>query len=107
MKLYPVSAALCLAVALPMSAIASTTHEVGQKDKKFTVAELEVSAGDSVSFKNMDPFFHNVFSLSDAAFFDLGSYPEGQSKEVKFETAGTVEVECAIHPTMKMTIKVK
>ena len=60
----------------------------------------------AVSFKNEDPFFHNVFSLSDAKTFDLGSYPKGQSKSVTFDKPGTVEVECSIHPEMKMLIEV-
>ncbi|MFW5444145.1 MAG: plastocyanin/azurin family copper-binding protein [Methylococcaceae bacterium] len=80
---------------------------VGQKDKKFSMASLTVNVGDSVSFKNEDAFFHNVFSLSDAQMFDLGSYPQGESKSVIFDTAGTVEVECAIHPSMQMIVTVK
>jgi plastocyanin len=82
-------------------------HEVGQKDKQFTVPSLKVKVGDSVKFVNNDAFFHNVFSLSDAALFDLGSYPQGEFKSVTFEEAGVIEVECAIHPTMKMEIVVE
>lgn len=80
---------------------------VGQKDKKFTVDSLEIKVGDTVRFRNEDPFFHNVFSLSDAALFDLGSFPEGEHKDVTFEEAGVVDVECAIHPNMQMKIVVK
>jgi len=80
---------------------------VGQKDKQFSVASLTVNVGDSVEFKNEDSFFHNVFSLSDAQMFDLGSYPQGESKSVTFEQAGTIEVECAIHPSMQMIITVQ
>ena len=83
------------------------TFEVGQKDKQFTKSSITVKVGDTVSFKNDDPFFHNVFSLSDAALFDLGSYPQGESKSVTFEEAGTVDVECAIHPSMQMKIIVE
>ena len=81
--------------------------EVTQKDKKFSMQKLTVSVGDTVSFKNEDPFSHNIFSLSDTKTFDLGSYPQGQSKKVTFDKPGTVEVECAIHPDMKLTIEVK
>ena len=83
------------------------THVVGQKNKEFSVSALNIRVGDTVEFMNNDPFFHNVFSLSDAALFDLGSYPEGESKAVTFDTAGEVEVECAIHPNMQMTIVVE
>lgn len=80
---------------------------VGQKNKEFTVKHLKVKVGDTVSFRNDDPFFHNVFSLSDAATFDLGSYPQGQSKTVAFKKPGKAEIECSIHPNMKMVVEVE
>lgn len=81
--------------------------EVGQRDKAFTKISLNIKVGDSVKFTNEDPFFHNVFSLSDLKTFDLGSYPKGQSKSITFEKAGTLVVECAIHPNMQLKIKVE
>ena len=86
---------------------ATENHKVGQKNKEFTVNEIKVKKGDSIEFVNEDPFFHNVFSLSDASMFDLGSFPQGESKKVVFEEAGEVEVECAIHPNMKMKVVVE
>ncbi len=82
-------------------------HTVGQKGKAFSVATMNIKAGDKVAFRNDDPFAHNVFSLSDPMQFDLGTYPQGQSKSVTFAKAGLYEVECAIHPEMKMVIHVK
>lgn len=82
-------------------------YEVGQKNKAFTETALTVSVGDTVKFKNNDDFFHNIFSLSDAATFDLGSYPKDEYKAYTFDQAGTVDVECSIHPDMKMTITVQ
>ena len=82
-------------------------HEVGQKNKQFTKKELTINVGDTVSFPNQDPFFHNVFSLSEVKTFDLGSYPKGETKKLVFEKAGKIDVECAIHPNMQMTITVK
>lgn len=90
-----------------ITAANAADFEVKQKDKQFSVATMVVKVGDSVSFLNADPFFHNVFSLSDTKTFDLGSYPAGQARKVTFNNPGTVEVECAIHPNMKMTIQVK
>jgi len=81
--------------------------EVGQKNKAFTIENLEIKVGDVVSFPNHDSFFHNVFSLSEVKTFDLGSYKKGETKKIVFEQAGTIEVECAIHPNMLMTIEVK
>ncbi len=82
-------------------------HVVGQKNKQFTVSTIEIKKGDAIRFTNEDSFFHNVFSLSDTKSFDLGSYPQGEYKAVTFDQAGTVEVECAIHPSMHMTVVVK
>ncbi len=92
---------------LVSSSAFAAEFEVGQKDKQFTKKSLTIKAGDTVKFTNQDPFFHNVFSLSELKTFDLGSYPKGQSKSVTFDKAGTVDIECAIHPNMQMKITVK
>jgi plastocyanin len=82
-------------------------HVVIQKGKAFSMKKLVVQQGDSVRFVNEDPFAHNVFSLSDSKSFDLGSHGQGTSKSVLMDKAGTVDVECAVHPDMKLTIEVK
>lgn len=81
--------------------------DVSQKDKQFSVAELTITTGDTVKFVNQDPFFHNIFSLSDLKSFDLGSFPQGEHRVVEFDRTGRVEVECAIHPSMRMVIHVE
>jgi plastocyanin len=80
---------------------------VDQKDKQFSKKALKIKVGDVVEFRNSDPFAHNIFSLSDTKSFDLGSYPQGQSKKVTFDKPGSVEVECSIHPSMQMVIEVE
>ncbi len=97
-----VAAAAALAV-LPAHA---EEHVVSQKNKSFSTKKLKLKVGDSVKFVNDDSFAHNVFSLSPAKSFDLGSFGNGGSKAVKFDAAGKVEVECAIHPEMKLDIEV-
>ena len=81
-------------------------HVVDQKDKQFSVADLNARIGDTVTFRNNDSVSHNIFSLSDAQSFDLGTYANGQSRSLKLEGEGVIEVECAVHPSMKMQIKV-
>lgn len=101
--------------ALLFSVVFSTAmggeHTIGQKNKSFIkngnkVDRLKVKVGDTIHFKNQDPFFHNIFSLSDIKTFDLGSYPSGQSKSVTMDKAGISEIECAIHPHMFLTVEV-
>lgn len=82
-------------------------HVVTQKNKAFSVSEITIKTGDSISFRNEDSIHHNVFSLSDAALFDLGSYDKGKAKSHTFDTPGEVHVECAIHPDMKMKVVVE
>jgi len=97
----------CLVVGLSFGSAQATEHQVDQKDKQFSKKSLKVKVGDSVEFRNSDPFAHNIFSLSDIKAFDLGSYPQGQSKKVVFDKPGKVEVECSIHPSMQMVVEVE
>jgi len=92
---------------LPVSGSAQAQEQiVGQKNKAFTVLKLKVKVGETVGFRNDDPYFHNIFSLSPVQAFDLGSYPQGQTRKVTFNKEGKVDVECAIHPEMRMVIEV-
>jgi plastocyanin len=97
---------LVAAVACSATAVAAE-QTVAQKGKAFSVKKLKVKVGDSVKFVNEDPFSHNIFSLSPAKSFDLGTFPQGGSKSVTFDKAGTIDVECAIHPDMQMSIEVE
>ena len=88
------------------------TVVVSQSSKTFVVkgsqvTSLMIKAGDTIAFLNEDPWFHNIFSLSDLKAFDLGSYPRGQSKSVTFEKPGKLDIECAIHPQMLLKVEVK
>ena len=55
-----------------------------QQEKKFIPGLLVVQTGATVSFPNLDPLYHNVFSYSMAKRFDLGRYAAGKSKDVRF-----------------------
>jgi plastocyanin len=98
----------CLAFALIAAAVPlhAADFEVVQKNKKFSSSAVNARVGDTLVFRNDDPFFHNIFSLSDTQAFDLGSFPRGEARKVELRKEGIVEVECAIHPEMKLTVKV-
>jgi plastocyanin len=83
-----------------------TTAELSQEDRRFTPDLVVVPAGSTVSFPNMDPIFHNVFSLSKAKSFDLGNYPQGKTRNVVFPKPGIVFVDCHLHPNMSAVIVV-
>jgi len=77
-----------------------------QKDKMFQPHVLAVQAGTTVDFPNADPIFHNAFSNYDGQIFDVGLYPPGSSRGVKFRRAGVVRVFCNIHADMSAVIVV-
>lgn len=87
--------------------LSAEEFDVGQFNKNFSLEQLSIKVGDTVNFTNQDPFFHNVYSLSSPYFFDLGSYPKGEYRSVLFDKPGVIDVECAIHPQMRLTIKVE
>ena len=80
--------------------------QVQQIDRRFLPDLLVVPIGSTVSFPNMDPIFHNIYSLSKPKSFDLGSYDKGETRKVTFQKAGIVDVYCHLHPNMAATILV-
>lgn len=99
--------AVYLREAIPgRSARAPATPEMAQQDTTFSQPLLFVPPGTEVSFPNRDPFFHNVFSYSPGARFDLGRYPQGETKSVVFEEAGEVSIFCEVHESMRALVVV-
>ncbi len=77
-----------------------------QRGMQFRPQVLPIVAGTTVEFPNQDNVFHNVFSYSEPGEFDLGRYPKGDSRSVRFDTPGIVRVYCDIHASMNATILV-
>jgi plastocyanin len=83
-----------------------TRARILQENETFIPRVVAITRGSAVDFPNGDPFFHDVFSLSRSATFDLGSYPKGQTKSHVFRRAGLVKVYCHIHSHMSASIMV-
>ena len=79
---------------------------IEQIGRRFVPDLVVVPVGSSVAFPNSDPIFHNVFSLSKTKSFDLGNYPKGESRYVRFPKTGIVYVGCHLHPNMMAAIAV-
>jgi plastocyanin len=98
-------AAVALAVmAAPATA---TDFSVMQIGKKFSVKVIDIKVGDRVTFVNADHANHNLYSETSGFEFDLGNQRPGQSAVVPFSSAGVVDVKCAIHPKMKLQVRVR
>ncbi len=90
----------------PLTAVSARHFRMLQKDKTFTPHVLPIVAGSVVDFPNADPIFHSAFSSYNGQIFDVGLYPPGDSRSVRFTRPGIVRVFCNIHPTMSAVIVV-
>jgi plastocyanin len=79
---------------------------ITQKDKTFTPHVTAITVGSSIDFPNLDPIFHNAFSSYSGQIFDVGLYPPGTSRTVRFAREGVVRVFCNIHSSMSAVIVV-
>jgi plastocyanin len=79
---------------------------IHQQGRMFSSDSITVKKGETITFLNDDSVPHNIRSTSKGNEFNLGSQAPGSSTDVTFKEAGDVQVLCAIHPRMKMTVKV-
>lgn len=77
-----------------------------QRNLTFIPHVLPVMVGSKVFFPNNDKVNHNVFSLSRAKKFNLGSYKPGESSAVAFDRPGMVVLRCDVHAEMSAYIPV-
>jgi plastocyanin len=87
-------------------AVPSEVPEMRQAGVRFRPRFLVVAAGQRVALPNDDAIYHNVFSFSRPNAFDLGLYPQGQSRSVTLRHPGVVRTYCSIHESMSGTILV-
>ena len=90
----------------PSALALAANHTIHQKGRMFSSELTTVKKGEAITFLNDDTVPHNVVSTSPGNEFDLGSQRPGSSTEVTFTQPGEVQIICAIHPRMKITISV-
>jgi plastocyanin len=91
----------------PVAASPPPRHTmIAQRDESFVPRVAAITRGSTVEFPNLDSYFHNVFSLSRGASFDLGRYPKGDSRSRTFTRPGLVKLYCHLHSEMSATIVV-
>jgi len=83
---------------------------IDQKGLAFHPHVIAVQAGTTVAFLNSDSVAHNVFWASVGGNkklgHNLGTWPQGQKKSFKFDTAGVVPLFCNVHPEMSAYVVV-
>jgi plastocyanin len=87
-------------------AAAAAERPIMQKGRVFSETDVTVKKGDALLFVNDDSVTHNIMSTNAGNEFNLGSMAPGVSTPVTFNDEGQIMVICAIHPRMKMTVKV-
>jgi plastocyanin len=82
---------------------APTQHaKMDQTKLTFVPHVLPVLQGTTVDFTNSDAVLHNVFSPDKCCDkFNLGSWPQGQSRSYTFKNLCEATVLCHVHPEME------
>ena len=97
---------LLISLALAAS-LNAANHVVDQKGKTFIPHFVNAKVGDTITFKNSDPFAHNAYTDDEENEFDIGMQAAGSDSEVRVKAPGMFNVECAIHPNMLLEVTVK
>src|SRR5690348_12294808 len=79
---------------------------ISQQNLQFHPFMTIVPVGADVSFPNLDPTKHHVYSFSAAKRFELKLFAKDQSRTVHFDKAGVVALGCNIHDQMSAFIVV-
>lgn len=85
----------------------ATIFNIVQERRSFGPSAITIRGGDALSFINMDPYAHNVYSHAPKGWFDLGIQEEGDRQVVDFAQPGTFDIRCRIHPKMRLMVTVK
>jgi plastocyanin len=80
-----------------------TAHaKMDQKNLLFAPHVLPILVGTTVDFVNSDAVLHNVFSPDKCCeAFNLGSWPQGQSRSYTFKAPCKANLLCKVHPEME------
>jgi plastocyanin len=100
-----ISLTLVVLVGLSVGAMAANLT-ITQKGRVFSTESVTIKKGEALTFVNDDSVPHNIISTSKGNEFNLGSQPPGAATDVTFKEPGDALVICAIHPRMKMTVKI-
>ena len=97
--------ALVILSGLSAGALAAN-QVIHQQGRVFSSENVTIKKGESLTFANDDSVPHNIVSTSKGNEFNLGSQAPGAATDVTFKEVGEALVICAIHPRMKMTVKI-
>ena len=91
----------------PPAFAADEAHTIIQKGRAFHPAEVTINKGDALTFANDDEFIHQIYVDGKDFSFDTDEKGPGENITEAFTQSGTFEVQCHIHPKMKLVVHVK
>lgn len=80
-------------------------HIVLMEAVAFSPMTLEVKVGDTIVWKNRDPFPHNV--TADSRQFHSGDIAPEQTEKITVDKQGRFRYVCTLHPGMKGVLTAK
>jgi plastocyanin len=89
----------------PSAAVAIPVGAESLVNRAYTPDELTVEVGTTVTWTNTDVISHT--STSDSAGWNSGIVAPGGQFSFAFQTTGTFQYHCAIHPGMVGTVVVR
>jgi plastocyanin len=82
------------------------TNEVWIQDMAFNPSTITVTTGTTITWTNKDAIGHTATSTNTAEF-DTGIIGSNGTANHTFNTAGTYQYDCSVHPSMTATVVVK
>lgn len=100
-------AATLAMLGLSAAALAQSAMPViGQKDRSFSQASLDLRAGGSIRFVNDDSVAHNIVVRDPGGATRTSPLQRpGEQTDIGFAAAGEYDIRCALHPRMRMAVR--
>jgi plastocyanin len=88
--------------------LALPQYTISQKGREFHPGQIVVKRGETIEIVNDDgDLLHHAYIDAKDFSFDSGDQQPGSKTDIAFPVAGTFDVLCAIHPKMKLQVKVQ
>ncbi len=97
-----------LGIALTVAPLYAATTRVEIISFNYTPQTVTVAFGDTVTWTNRDGVGHTATGIDGQPFaFDTGVLGTNESGSVRFDTSGTFEYYCRVHPGMRGIVVVE
>lgn len=83
-----------------------SSYEIVIEGNSYSIEELKISLGDSVSWRNLDQISHTVTSVGGVEL-DSGLISTGDVYSHVFNESGVFDYYCRVHPYMRGVVVVR